>query len=59
MKGVGRMKPRALMSLGAFTGIVSVVMAAMVHDMSTMPVLLALISGAVFGKGYGLWEAKR
>ena len=53
------MKPRALMSLGAFTGIVSVVMAAMVHDMSTMPVLLALISGAVFGKGYGLWEAKR
>lgn len=50
------MKPRGLMMLGAFVGI-----SIGLIDLLSNPVAVsfaAFCGGAVFGKGYGIWEAR-
>lgn len=51
------MTPKVLMSMGAFVAVVLFV-GSVVAIPSSATVVVAFISGAVFGKGYGLWEER-
>lgn len=51
------MKPSALMMLGASLGVFALVVTAMAEDAAVFSVLL-FASGAIFGKGYGVWEER-
>lgn len=50
------MKPSRLMCIGAFVCIVCFIMS-FTYDTGGL-VFLALCGGAVFGKGYGIWEER-
>lgn len=51
------MKPKALMILGAFAGIVAAVLSTIATP-TTGTIFVVFVSGAVFGKGYGIWEER-
>jgi hypothetical protein len=51
------MKPGSIMWLGAFVGLLAMVADALIAEPSVA--LLAFAGGALFGKGYGIWEARR
>lgn len=51
------MKPWALMTLGSAVGVTSVAIAVLARDAGHIAVLL-FAAGALFGKGYGVWEER-
>lgn len=51
------MKPKTLMIIGALVGIVAAVLSTIATP-TTGTIMVAFISGAVFGKGYGVWEER-
>lgn len=48
------MTTKRLMIVGAFGGFVSAIMEITGHDAS----MIAFACGALFGKGYGIWEER-
>lgn len=52
------MRPRNYMLIGAAIGILGALAAAVLHTgIGGLPVMI-FAGGALFGKGYGLWEAR-
>lgn len=50
------MRPGSLMKLGAALGLFSVILA--IVSPSVIQPIFVFASGAVFGKGYGIWEER-
>lgn len=54
------MKPKALMLLGAASGVASlaiVIVASKGFDLASVAIIV-FASGAIFGEGYGIWEER-
>ena len=51
------MTPRALMIVGSSTGAFAVLMSLMA-DPTAGTIVMVFACGAVFGKGYGVWEER-
>ena len=51
------MKPGAMMRLGVFAGLTAIFVDAVLPNPSV--VVVAFAAGALFGKGYGVWEARK
>jgi hypothetical protein len=52
------MRPRSLMLMGAFVGILGGLATAVLHTGSGGLPVLIFAGGMVFGKGYGVWEER-
>lgn len=52
------MTPRSLMILGASAGSVAI-LASFLPDFSSSVSLVIFACGVLFGKGYGIWEARQ
>ena len=52
------MKPRGLMLLGVAIGIPIAVVSSMTNIDFPSPAVLMFAAGALFGKGYGVWECR-
>lgn len=50
------MRPGSLMKFGAALGLLAVVLA--IASPSVIQALFGFASGALFGKGYGIWEER-
>lgn len=53
------MTPRSLMIVGATTGVFSLFLAVLGAQPTSGTVVVVFIAGALFGKGYGVWEERQ
>jgi len=51
------MKPGTLMSMGAFIGVFCLALS-FIGQPSSQTIVLVFAAGAIFGKGYGVWEER-
>lgn len=53
------MTPRWLMIMGAVSGAFALALSVAGAQPSSQTMVLVFASGALFGKGYGVWEARK
>ncbi len=53
------MKPRNMMILGAAIGVPIAVISSIANIDLPSPAVLMFAAGALFGKGYGVWECRQ
>jgi len=53
------MKPKTMMALGAFYGLIGFVALVLNPHAGAPLYMLAWVVGSLFGKGYGVWECRQ